>query len=105
MASRGSVFPSDRGILILTSLAGGDKHGYALMQDIEAFSGVKLGPGTLYGLLTKLETDGLVVALPAEQRRLPYRITPAGSDALRDRLSESARIARLGLRRLAVGDR
>jgi DNA-binding PadR family transcriptional regulator len=105
MGSRESISPSDRGILILTSLAGGDKHGYALMQDIEAFSGVKLGPGTLYGLLTRLEEDGFVASLPVEERRRPYRITPAGSEALRERLSESARIARLGLRRIALNDR
>jgi DNA-binding PadR family transcriptional regulator len=93
--------PSDRGVLILTSLAGGDKHGYALMQDIEAFAGVKLGPGTLYGALAKLEEDALIAPLPSDDRRRPYRITAAGTQALTDKLSESARIARLGLRRLA----
>lgn len=97
--------PSDRGVLILTSLAGGDKHGYALMQDIEGFAGVKLGPGTLYGALAKLEDDGLIAPLSSDDRRRPYRITPAGSQALADRLSESARIARLGLRRLAAASK
>jgi DNA-binding PadR family transcriptional regulator len=93
--------PSDRGVLILTSLAGGDKHGYALMQDIEAFAGVKLGPGTLYGALAKLEDDGLIAPLASDDRRRPYKITASGTQALTDKLSESARIARLGLRRLA----
>ena len=37
--------------LILSSLAGGEKHGYALTKDIEAFAGVKLAPGTLYEAL------------------------------------------------------
>jgi DNA-binding PadR family transcriptional regulator len=94
---------SDRGMLILTSLAAGDKHGYALMQDIEEFSGAKLGPGTLYGALARLEEAGLVEALPAQDRRRPYRITPAGSVALHRELSDTTRIAQLGLRRLATG--
>ena len=46
---------SDRSILILTSLADGPKHGYALIKDIDGFAAVKLGPGTLYGALAKLE--------------------------------------------------
>jgi DNA-binding PadR family transcriptional regulator len=97
-AIRGS---SDRSILILTSLAGSPKHGYALIKDIEEFAGVKLGAGTLYGALAALEKAGLVEALPAEDRRHPYRITAAGREQLRARLSESARIAQVGLRRIA----
>lgn len=92
---------ADRSILVLTSLAGGPKHGYALIQDIENFGRVRLGPGTLYGCLAKLESGGLIEALPAEDRRHPYRITAAGLAVLEERLGESARIARLGLRRIA----
>ena len=55
---------SDRSILILTSLASCPRHGYALIKDIEEFAGVKLGAGTLYGALAKLEREGLVLALP-----------------------------------------
>ena len=93
---------SDRSILILTSLADWPKHGYALIKDIEGFAGVKLGAGTLYSALAKLEQSGLVEALPAEERRRPYRITPAGREYLYQRLTESARIAEVGLRRIAV---
>jgi DNA-binding PadR family transcriptional regulator len=93
---------SDRSILILTSLADWPKHGYALIKDIEGFAGVKLGAGTLYSALAKLEQAGLVEALPAEERRRPYRITPAGQEFLYARLTESARIAEVGLRRIAV---
>ena len=93
---------SDRSILILTSLADWPKHGYALIKDIEDFAGVKLGAGTLYSALAKLEQSGLVEALPAEERRRPYRITPAGREYLYQRLTESARIAEVGLRRIAV---
>ncbi len=93
---------SDRGILILTSLADSPKHGYALIKDVEDFAGIKLGAGTLYGALSMLEKAGLVEALPAEERRRPYRITAAGREHLRVRLLEAARIAEVGLRRIAV---
>jgi DNA-binding PadR family transcriptional regulator len=92
---------SDRSVLILTSLAGSPKHGYALIKDIEEFAGVKLGAGTLYGALAVLEKAGLVEALPAEDRRHPYRITAAGRELLRARLSEATRIAKVGLGRIA----
>jgi DNA-binding PadR family transcriptional regulator len=88
--------------LILSSLAGGPKHGYALTADIEEFAGVRLQPGTLYGALTRLESQGLIESLEAEGRRLPYRITPSGSTALRDHLTVQAQTAEVGLRRLAV---
>lgn len=93
---------SDRSILILTSLADAPKHGYALIKDIEEFAGIKLGAGSLYGALAVLEKAGLVEALPAEERRRPYQITAAGREQLRVRLTEAARIAQVGLRRIAA---
>ena len=78
MTTNGIRGSSDRSILVLTSLAGGPKHGYSLIKDIEEFAAVTLGPGTLYGCLSKLEQAGLVEPLPAEERRHPYRITAAG---------------------------
>jgi DNA-binding PadR family transcriptional regulator len=92
---------SDRSILILTSLADGPKHGYALIKDIEGFAGITLGAGTLYGALAKLERAGLVEALPAGDRRRPYQITAAGREELRARLLQASRIAEVGLRRIA----
>jgi|SRR5580704_1688165 DNA-binding PadR family transcriptional regulator len=92
---------SDRSILILTSLAESPKHGYALIKDIEDFAGVSLGPGTLYGALSKLEESGMVEALPADDRRRPYQITASGREHLHERLTEAARIARVGLDRIA----
>lgn len=94
---------AERGVLILTSLAGADRHGYALIKDIESFSGLILSPGTLYGALAKLESDGFVQRLAADDRRYPYRLTPAGRAALAERLAESARIASVGLERIALG--
>ena len=93
---------SDRSVLILTSLADSPKHGYALIKDIEEFAGVRLGAGTLYSALAKLEGAGLVAALPERERRRPYQITTAGRELLHQRLSEAARIAAIGLRRIAA---
>ncbi len=93
---------SDRSILILTSLAGSPRHGYALIKDIQGFAGVTLGAGTLYSALAKLERAGLVEPLPADERRRPYQITEAGREHLRTRLAESARIASIGLARIAA---
>lgn len=89
---------------MLTSLAGGDKHAYALIKDVEAFSGVKLGPGTLYAALARLERGGLIERLPGDERRYPYRITGAGRSLLTEHLADAARIAGLGLKRIALSD-
>ena len=62
-------------MLILASLAGGAKHGYAIEKDVQQFSGVRLEPGTLYGALARLESRGWIEPLPAEERRRPYRST------------------------------
>lgn len=93
---------SQRSVLVLTSLADGPKHGYALIKDIERFAGVTLGPGTLYGVLARLEDTGLVKALPAEERRHPYEITVRGTAALTDQLRRNEVITRVGLARVGV---
>jgi len=91
---------NDPPLLILTSLAGGPKHGHALAKDIEAFAGVILGPGALYGAITRLEERGLIEPLPSTDRRRPYRITAAGSSALADAVADMRRIAEEGAVRL-----
>ena len=91
---------ADPSVLILASLSGGAKHGYALIKDIEQIAGTTLGPGTLYGALTRLERQGLVEAMPVEDRRRPYRITPSGAEAARAYLEHARRVATIGLRRL-----
>jgi DNA-binding PadR family transcriptional regulator len=95
---------SDPGLLMLASLAGGPKHGYAMVADIEQIAGVHLGPGTLYGALSRLEAQGLIEAVPAEGRRQPYRITGAGAEVLERRLTTLASVARQGLTRLRAAD-
>ena len=89
-------------LLILVSLAGGPKHGYAMIQDITDVSGRRLGPGTLYGALARLERSGLIEPLPADDRRIPYRLTEAGARHLGAQLGGLRRIAATGLRRLAA---
>ena len=92
---------SDPPILILASLAGSPKHGYAIMEDIEAFAGVHLGPRTLYGAIARLETQGLIEPLQAQERRRPYRLTAAGVAFLREQLTGLETFASMGLQRLA----
>jgi DNA-binding PadR family transcriptional regulator len=86
--------------LILSSLADGAKHGYALTKDIEQFAGLRLAPGTLYEALSRLEGQGLIEALASEDRRRPYQLTAAGAAALRAHLADQRRVADVGLGRL-----
>ncbi|HET9898541.1 MAG TPA: PadR family transcriptional regulator [Streptosporangiaceae bacterium] len=86
--------------LILSSLADGAKHGYALTKDIEAFAGVRLAPGTLYEALSRLEAHGLIEALESQDRRRPYQLTTAGAAALNSYLRAQRQVADVGLRRL-----
>lgn len=92
---------SDPPILILASLAGGSKHGYAIMEDIEAFAGVHLGPGTLYGAIARLEAQGLIKPLQAEERRRPYCLTATGIAFLQEQLTQLQTFTHMGLKRLA----
>jgi DNA-binding PadR family transcriptional regulator len=88
--------------LILSSLADGPKHGYALTKDVEEFAGVRLAPGTLYEALARLESQGLIEALESEDRRRPYQLTAAGATALQVHLEAQRRVTGTGLRRLKV---
>ncbi len=92
---------NDPGLLILTSLSSGPKHGHALLLDIESFAGVRLGPGTLYGAITRLEHRGLIEPLEADERRRPYRLTEAGTAELSGSLAGMRRILEVGTSRLA----
>jgi DNA-binding PadR family transcriptional regulator len=87
-------------LLILTSLAEGPRHGYALIRDVEEFAGVTLGPGTLYGALARLEKRGLIRGLETDDRRRPYELTLAGATALGRQLANMRAVADVGLRRL-----
>ena len=93
---------SDPPLLVLASLAGGAKHGYAIIQDVAEQTGVRLGPGTLYGAIGRLEERGLIEALPPEQRRRPYRLTAVGEQVLADTARRLRQVADLGLSRLGT---
>lgn len=86
--------------LILSSLADGAKHGYALTKDIESFAGVRLAPGTLYEALSRLESHGLIEALESQDRRRPYQLTAAGATALSSYLQAQRQVTEVGLHRL-----
>lgn len=95
---------SDPSLLILTSLAEGAKHGYGITRDVHEIAGVKLGPGTLYGAIARLEQRGLIEPLETNDRRRPYRLTGSGAAVLREQLTEQERVARVGLRRLSAAE-
>ena len=93
---------SDPTLLILSSLADAPKHGYGMMSDIETMTGVRLGAGTLYGALARLESAGLIKAIASKDRRRPYQLTAKGSAALREQLTILQKLASTGLKRLAA---
>jgi DNA-binding PadR family transcriptional regulator len=91
---------SDPALLILASLAESDKHGYAMIADIQSFARVQLGPGTLYGAITRLEQRGFIRPVAGNDRRQPYRLTAAGRRHLEEELAGLESMVRAGLSRL-----
>ena len=91
---------------ILMALAAGDRHGYAILQDVaeRTNNALKLGPGTLYRSLQRMLEQGLIVETgdrpdpqDDDERRRYYRITPFGDAVARAetrRLAELVRLAR-----------
>ncbi|HKG91796.1 MAG TPA: helix-turn-helix transcriptional regulator [Gemmatimonadaceae bacterium] len=85
---------------VLVALADGDRHGYAIAREVERVTDgeIRMGPGTLYGSIQRMEASGLIeesaprAADPAAERRRYYRITAFGRQALR---LESERLARM----------
>ena len=91
---------TDPALLVLASLAEGDKHGYGMMLDIQQFTGIELGPGTLYGVITRLLKSGWIRPLESDERRRPYIITPAGRTYLQAQIAELASVVKTAQRRL-----
>jgi DNA-binding PadR family transcriptional regulator len=92
---------TDPGLLVMGSLADGARHGYSIIQDVFDTTGVRLGPGTLYGALARLEERGLIEALESpDPRRRPYRLTDQGAGALAEQLDSMRRFATVSRRRL-----
>ena len=101
---------SNSAFQILLALTVGERHGYAIMKDVEAQSegAVTMGPGTLYAALKKLLAAGLIAETedrpdPAldDQRRRYYRITPSGLSAVRAEAHRLSRVAERAGARLA----
>jgi DNA-binding PadR family transcriptional regulator len=91
---------TDPTLLVLSSLADGDKHGYAMMEDIQRFAAVRLGPGTLYGAITRMEERGWIRGLDSDDRRRPYALTAAGRKYLEAEIAALSQIAKTAARRL-----
>lgn len=94
-----SLSSNDPGLLVLVSLAPEPRHGHAILLDIADFAGVRLGPGTLYGAIGRLESGGLIEPMPVDGRRRPYRLTRRGRAVLKERLDGLQRTVRAGRRR------
>lgn len=95
---------TDASVHILVALSDGPRHGYAIMAEVERETGRPLRPGTLYAALARLERRGLIEALPADDRRHPYRLTPLGRRTLSAALDRMQAVAARGLARLEKGE-
>lgn len=89
-------------LLILISLAEENRHGYAIMEDIEKNYDIKLGPGTLYGAISRLEKAGYISALESQDRKKPYKLTEEGQVYLTNQIKEIQKVTTLGLKRLGL---
>src|SRR4051812_2734940 len=96
---------------IVLALLEGEKHGYALMTDVERMSdgAVKMGPGTLYGTLKRLLGGGLIeetearAAGPNDERRRYYRLTKEGRAVASSELARLQTLVRRVHRRAGPG--
>jgi DNA-binding PadR family transcriptional regulator len=81
---------------VLLALADGEKHGYAILKEVESRTdgSVALGTGTLYGIIKRSLADGLIreSAAGSNDRRQAYRLTALGRKVA---VAESARLERL----------
>lgn len=90
---------SEAAFQVLLALADGERHGYGIMQEVEARTEgrVRLGPGTLYGAIKRLRGQGLLAETAAhegedDERRRYYCLTPLGREVARQ---EAERLQRL----------
>jgi DNA-binding PadR family transcriptional regulator len=86
---------------ILLALGGGARHGYAILQEVAARTGgeVRLGPGTLYRSIQRMQEQGLIVESRErpdpeddDERRRYYAITAFGEAVAR---AEARRLSRM----------
>ncbi|MGH3275264.1 MAG: PadR family transcriptional regulator [Streptosporangiaceae bacterium] len=93
---------ADPPLLVLASLADEPKHGYAITRDVADTMGVTLSAGTLYAVIARLESRGLIEPLEAQDRRRPYRITAVGAAALAQESQRMSQVASLARARLST---
>lgn len=93
---------SEPTLFILISLAESNKHGYAIMEDIENSYDIKIGPGTLYGAISRIEKLKFIESVPSKDRKKPYQITPKGREYLQEKLREMETVTNLGFKRLGM---
>jgi len=93
---------SEPSLFILISLAEKNRHGYAIMEDIEKSYNIKLGPGTLYGAISRLEKSGYISLLESQERKKPYKLTEEGQIYLTEQIKEIQKVTNLGLKRLGL---
>lgn len=94
----------DPSLIVLGCLADGPQHGYAIMTSARNLYGAALGPGTLYGVLARLEEQGLVEALDSDDpRRRPYGLSERGRASLAEQLSSMRAFSTRVERRLRDG--
>ena len=99
------------GFHVLLALAGADRHGYAIKQEIERVTAgaVRLGPGTLYEAIQRLEQRGLIVEsrerpdADARADRRYYHLTAEGRRVLRAEVDRAARIVEYARSRRLLG--
>lgn len=98
---------------ILLALAAGDRHGYAIAQEVESLTEgrVRMGPGTLYGSIERMTTAGLVERAPqrgksnpSDARRVYYRMTRNGRRLLGLELERLNAVVDLGRKRHVLQD-
>jgi DNA-binding PadR family transcriptional regulator len=99
--------PSESALLILLSVAGAPRHGYAILKDVESLSDgrVKLSTGTLYGALKRMLEDGWIEAVEEEaasRDRRTYRLTTGGHSVLAMEVERMKRFTHLAGLRLAA---
>ena len=99
---------------ILLALADGERHGYAIIQEVAAMTGdrVQMGPGTLYGSIKRMIRAGLIEESdqrpdPAvdDERRRYYRLTGLGARALAAEVRRLSDLVQLARRKQAYGPR
>ena len=86
----------------MCALLDGPKHGYAINAEIEEMTDERLGPGSLYGALARLEAKDLIEPLAGQGRQRPVQLTGKGREVIERELRAMARVADSGLRRLGV---